>query len=270
MPDDMQRVAIISGWTGQLPDYVSDARANHRVYAAKHGYDYVWFDEKEISALMGGARLTPQSTWWLKPYVLRSTLETGYDAVFWTDADSLFVNQSVGMEDLLESSASFIFAGDAWDLCSAGHLWFRNTSFTSRFLELWTDWENVPVEDLATTHQNSDGTLGDQPALNILLRGGPLVSPVDARFYFNQVNGYMGNKSRVHKFFRWTHSPTTRFGVKNAQRLIHADFGAECKVVPQARLNAYPFTLLPGIAATKSSPIVHFPGEHKDKMSRFL
>ena len=266
----MKKVAIISGWVGNPPDYVNQARANHSLYATKHGYSYVWFEEDQIVDLMGGQPMTAASIWWMKPYLIQHTLNLGFDAVFWSDTDSLFVNLDVSLRDLVLSPASFIFTGDAWDLCSAGHLWFKDSEFTRKFLKRWLQWENVIVDSIGSTHQNHDGSLGDQPALNILLRGGVNAKFVDALLLFNEVNGYKGNSSKKHRWFRWTHSPTSKLGVKRAQNMIHPDFRSECMVVPQNRLNAYPFTLLPAIRATRKSPIVHFPGQHKDKMRKYL
>lgn len=218
---------------------------------------------------MGDQPMTAASIWWMKPYLIQYTLKQGFDAVFWTDTDSLFVNLDVGLDDLMSSPASFIFTGDAWDLCSAGHLWFKNSKFTNEFLELWLRWENVVVDSIGSSHQNDDGTLGDQPAINILLRGGAGAEFANASKLFHEVNGYKGNTSKRHRWFRWTHSPTTHFGARRAQKLIHPDLQSECMVVKQSRLNAYPFTLLPALRATRKSPIVHFPGQHKEKMRNY-
>jgi hypothetical protein len=266
----LSKIAVVSGWCGKLPKYADLVQQNHQKYCARHGYEYVWFDGKEIVNLMGNSLRTPASVSWLKPYVLSSALSRGFDFVFWTDVDSLFVNQKRGLNDLESYPASFVFTGDAWDLCSAAHLWFRNSNFSYDFLALWLKWQNVKVEMLNTSHQHRDGTLTDQPALNILLHGGPTVGPAEARSTFNSINGFVGNKSRKYRYFRYTHAPITKIGTAQAQKLIHSNFQSHCKVVPQARLNAYPFLLLPAKPANSHSPIVHFPAQHKDKITSFI
>lgn len=266
----MKNIAVISAWVGPIPKYVLLARQNHRQFCEKHGYDYLWFEESEIVAFMGGRPLTGPSIWWLKPYLIRRAMDMGYAYVFWTDTDSLFVNQAISLDDLALIESSFIFTGDSWDLCSAGHLWFKTNEFSREFLTRWLSWRHQIVDRLQTTHQNIDGTLGDQPALNIMLHGGFDARYEDASLLFNQVNGYEGNHLRAHKYYRWTHSPASKLGTLRAKFLIHPTLRKECKVIEQARMNAYPFRLLPGKRASKKSPIVHFPGQSKSLMPQFI
>lgn len=263
------QVAIVSAWIGVEPTYVRLAEKNHRSYCAQHNYDYWLFRQDEVSTMMGGVPKEAADIWWIKPYVIQHLLDLNYEYVFWTDMDSLFLNQTVSLSDLQGIGASFVFTGDLWDLCSAGHLWFRNTPFTRDFLESWLTWRGVKVPSLLTAHKTSTHEIGDQPALNIQLHGGLHADVSHAVQLFNCVNGHPSNKDRVHRHFRWVYSPTRAGNLNRSQSLIHSTLSRECKVIVQDRLNAYPFRNLPGRRARGANPIVHFPGGSKDLMSKY-
>ena len=264
-----QRVAIVSGWIGPEPDYVGLARLNHSRYCERHSYDYRHFSSDDIAPLIGEIPQEMAAITWIKPYVIAHLLNQGYGYVFWTDMDSLFTNFHISLEDLKEERASFVFTGDAWDLCNTGHLWFRRSSFTMEFLSAWRSWQVVSVPGLMTTHKGLSGLLADQPAMNILLHGGMRADPREAEKLFNSVNGYPANTSRLHKRFRWTHSPTMQKNLTHAQSLIHPSLQGECTVILQSRLNSYPFRLMPAKQAEPHDPIVHFPGLAKDLMGAY-
>lgn len=262
-------MAVVSAWVGEEPNYLHLAESNHKSYCDRHGYDYWLFREADINSMMSRVPREPADIWWIKPYVIRHLLDAGYGHVFWTDMDSLFVNSTISLADLQETAASFVFTGDLWDLCSAGHLWFKNTPFTTDFLESWLAWQGVRVPNLATTHKTSAEEIGDQPALNIQLHGGMHADPSQAIALFNGVNGHRSNADRVHRNFRWFYSPTRKANLNRTQSLIHPSLSRECTVVLQARLNSYPFRNWPGRRAKRWDPIVHFPGASKELMPKY-
>jgi len=69
---------------------------------------------------------------------------SSYDWLFWSDADALFVNQSIPLEQYLDPRAHVIFpAGPPWSkkyrgFINSGHFFIRNSEWTVRFLkETW-------------------------------------------------------------------------------------------------------------------------------------
>ena len=265
----VSKVAVASAYVGHPPEYLASALENHSQYCSIHRYDYHFYQDKDILGLMGRLPGDANMMTWFKPYILLDLFAQGYEYVFWTDTDSLFTVLGKSFGDLQERRASFIFTGDAWDLCSAGHLWFRNTAFSEEFLRAWLKWEGLSLPNLHTSHKNQSHQIADQPALNIQLHGGMHFDPERAVDLFNGVNGHRVNVDRTHKNFRWFFSPTRAGNLKRAQSLIHPSLSGECTVIVQSRLNSYPFRLWPAQKAKRDHPIVHFPGASKDQLLRY-
>ena len=89
------KVLVYSTFYG-LPDFTSLSIKNHLSYCNAHGYDY-----------KPDFRIKPTTRQfsWAKLLLGVQHLETKqYDAIFWMDADSLFLNQTIRIEDLLRFS----------------------------------------------------------------------------------------------------------------------------------------------------------------------
>jgi hypothetical protein len=143
----MDRICIITSYTDHIRwdnygkcDYGDFASLNHHEYSNKHGYSYI----KEI------VRNDEYSNWhptWIKIYVLKKYLPL-YDYVVWIDADAVFVNQDVKIEDLISDDIDLILpklevdqiSGNMWTHTSTGLMVWKNSEWSNSMLNLlWNE-----------------------------------------------------------------------------------------------------------------------------------
>lgn len=97
-------IAVVSLAAGQA--YHSAVQAsikNKKEYCLLHGYDFICCDYS----------LDPtRHPAWSKILVLLETLSKNYKWVFWTDSDSLIMNFSIRLEELIDEDYDFIICGD--------------------------------------------------------------------------------------------------------------------------------------------------------------
>jgi len=265
------KITIVSAWVGDEPAWLGKIVDNHKEYAAYHGYEYLLFDNVRVPGFRHLANPNPDPRW-IMLEALQSSLGSS-DFVFWIDADSAFVEIRRNLSDVLPTgSKSLTFTGDPNDLCNTGHLLVRNTAFSRGFLNDWGMLAQLPFPKLSTTMQTEDGYVGDQVALNYLLGGGKPDAMHILKFgpeIFNTVNGWRGNPHRRHRNFHKTHAPTSFLRVQRAKRLVAPSLRKHVKIVPQHRLNAYPWWK-PGEKGTnRRGPIVHFVGPWKNLIDDF-
>jgi hypothetical protein len=143
----MKHICIITSYTNQIRwdnygkcDYGDFASLNHHEYANKHGYSYV----KKI--VNNDDYLNWHPTW-IKIDVLRTYLPI-FDYVVWIDADAVFRNQEVRIEDFIEDGIDLILpkleidrvSGNVWTSTTTGFMIWRNSGWSRKTLDLlWNE-----------------------------------------------------------------------------------------------------------------------------------
>jgi len=210
------RLAVLSSFYGR-PAWSRDSLANHLAYCLRHGYDYWPALHRQQPELHHS---------WERVARLRQLLRSGrYDAVFWMDGDSWFLDAAFPLERLLhDSEASIQFTGDQSDLINTGHLLFRCDAPALAFLDAWWAMRRLTDVQLPTSHYHQGGLM-DGPAAIALLGGADPHQPLDSE------------------------------RAARAEAEIAEAWRSHCKVWPQGRLNAYPWAVQPG------DFILHFVGD---------
>jgi hypothetical protein len=149
---------------------VRTSTENKEQYCKKHGYDFFCGTESLD---------TTRSFSWTKIKLLLNVMATGkHKWIFWTDADSLIMNDSIRLEEFIDPDHDFILPGDyhavdpseltpEWQQMAphvvninAGEFFLRNSPWSIAFLEecynktefvqhSW--WEQGAMTDLLTT-----------------------------------------------------------------------------------------------------------------------
>jgi hypothetical protein len=143
----MKRICIITSYTDHIRwdnygkcDYGNFASLNHHEYSNKHGYSYI----KEI------VKNDDYSNWhptWIKIDVLKKYLPL-YDYVVWIDADAVFVNQDIKIEDLINDGVDLVIpklemdrvSGNMWTHTTTGFMIWKNSKWSNNMLNtLWSE-----------------------------------------------------------------------------------------------------------------------------------
>jgi hypothetical protein len=143
----MKHIAIITSYTDHIRwdnygkcDYGDFASLNHHEYSNKHGYSYI----KKI------VKNEDYSDWhptWIKIDVLKKYLPL-YDYVVWIDADAVFVNQDVKIEDLINDGVDLVIpklemdrvTGNMWTHTTTGFMIWKNSEWSNNMLNtLWSE-----------------------------------------------------------------------------------------------------------------------------------
>lgn len=116
-------------------------------YCNLHGYDFICFRESIDPS-------RPHA--WQKIKALQKTLKN-YDWVFWSDADSIIMNNKILLEDLVDENSSFIICYDNIShVVNSGQFLIKNSKESIEFLDFvyskreftnhpW--WENAAIID---------------------------------------------------------------------------------------------------------------------------
>lgn len=153
----------------QLPEaYLIGMRRNRIAYAKKHGYEYCEFDKlmgqwQSARQRTGVANETREARMWSKVAAVASLLRSGRKAVFWIDADALFMNHNISIEDIASKyrdGHDAIFTRDA-ELDATHGLDERadvreSTINTGVFIIYNTKWSQGFVKEWAEVQQNKD------------------------------------------------------------------------------------------------------------------
>lgn len=263
-------VAIVSAWVGPKPAEVDAVIKNHVAYSKRHGYKYIHYDNERISEVLNLVG-NDADAHWIKPEVISRGL-AHHKYVFWTDLDSVFHRRTKSLSDLVQLNKDFIFTGDHNDLCNAGHLFFRQSPWTIRFIRTWSKLRHVRFPKLHTTMQSPEGFVGDQIALNYLLGGGKIGQrEVNATAYsiLNRTNGWEGNPDREHRDFAERYAPVGARNLVRTKSLVSPALEGHVEVVVQHRLNAYPWWG-PKKKKNKAGPIIHFVSPYKAYLRSYL
>lgn len=141
----MDKICILTSYTDRIRwgdygkcDYGDLASTNHLSYANKHGYSYL----KKI------VRDNDYLDWhptWIKIDVLVKTLPL-FDYVVWIDADAVFVNKDVKIEDFIQDDIDLILpkmemdrsTGNVWTNTTTGFMIWKNSEWSLNLLNnLW-------------------------------------------------------------------------------------------------------------------------------------
>jgi hypothetical protein len=171
----MKHIGIITSYTNHIRwddygkcDYGDFASLNHHEYANKHGYSYI----KKIVSNEDYQNWHPT---WIKIDVIKTYLEI-FDYVVWIDADAVFVNQEIKIEDLIDSNIDLVIpkleidrvSGNVWTSTSTGFMIWKNSDWSFNILnELWNNPKEFRFEYF---HEQS--RLDDLIHEQLLLPGG--------------------------------------------------------------------------------------------------
>jgi hypothetical protein len=228
------KICIVTILIGDL-SYKEDARKNHEVYCKKHNYDYLCITEP----------LNDYHPMWMKPDVILLGLQRGYDYVFWMDGDSFFMNMDISLMKFVDLDMDLVATGDHNDIVNTGHLLFRNSDWSHKFMEEWKAFRKPLTPEIyeqfkqITTHfiYNSNSIyFNDQPPFNMLLAGASASKPNYWFEYFNAINLYENNSYRL---FDINYAPICKKNLERANGLIHQKFREYVKIVNQREMNSY-------------------------------
>jgi hypothetical protein len=143
----MGKICIITSYTDHIRwddygkcDYGDFASLNHHEYSNKHGYSYI----KEIVKNDDYIDWHPT---WIKIDVLKKYLPL-YDYVVWIDADAVFVNQDIKIEDLISDGVDLVIpklemdrvSGNMWTHTTTGFMIWKNSEWSNNMLNtLWSE-----------------------------------------------------------------------------------------------------------------------------------
>lgn len=97
-----------------------------RLYCKQHGYDFICGDTH-----LDPSRPIP----WSKIKLIEKVMENPkYKWIFWTDADSIIMNQAVRLEDLIDENYNFIITKDPYGL-NTGQFFIKNCPWSRELLK---------------------------------------------------------------------------------------------------------------------------------------
>lgn len=262
-----KKILIVSGYLGSRENYINLVEENHRLYSRLHSYDYLFVDEFKFFDKLTDFEV--DFSWFKVAKCIELLKLDKWEYIFWIDADSIFWNMNRNFDDLFLLERDFVFTGDSWDVFNGGHFLVRSSNWSIRFLQDWLSMREIIAPNLRTSHKGKQGRLMDQPAMNILLYEGS-ARVRDLESSFNSINGYSGNPRRLHKFFQFTHAPTSKVRLRKTNSLISKNLRHNVRVVEQYRLNAYPFKMPGRKVNLARADILHFPGDKKILIEAYL
>jgi hypothetical protein len=143
----MSKICILTSYTDHIRwdnygkcDYGDFSSLNHHEYSNKHGYSYI----KEI--VKNDDYLNWHPTW-IKIDVIKKYLPL-YDYVVWIDADAVFVNQEIKIEDMITDNVDLVIpklevdrvSGNMWTHTTTGFMIWKNSEWSNNLLnKLWDE-----------------------------------------------------------------------------------------------------------------------------------
>ena len=150
---ESMQICVYSTFYG-IPSFTKDSIKNHLYYCNKHGYSYkpYLFDKP-----------TTRQFSWAKIIIGIELLKSNkWDAIFWMDADSWFLNCEISLDKWLQEPEEIQFTGDINDVFNGGHFLLKNTNKSIEWLEAC--WKVCETNDpkIVTTHRNDKELLTNQ------------------------------------------------------------------------------------------------------------
>ncbi len=150
----MKHIGIITSYTNHIRwnnygkcDYGDFASLNHHDYANNHGYSY-------IKKIVDNDDYKDWHPTWIKIDVLKTYLPI-FDYVVWIDADAVFYNQDIKIEDFIEDGVDLIIpkmeldqtTKNVWTNTTTGFMIWKNSEWSKNTLdELWNNPKQYKVE----------------------------------------------------------------------------------------------------------------------------
>ena len=141
------KFAVLTSCDKNFSELQEITSPNVRSYCEKHGYD-------------------------CKIKKVLSAFDDGYDYVFWIDADAIFVNKNIKLEDFIEENKLFYFSCN-WSALNAGVFMMKNTEFNKDFLnKVWNYncdvfnkwWEQLAIIDLLESDHYPENLIKELPS----------------------------------------------------------------------------------------------------------
>ena len=143
----MKHIAILTSYTNHIRwdnygkcDYGDFASLNHHEYANKHGYSY-------IKKIVNNDDYQNWHPTWIKIDVIKTYLQI-FDYVVWIDADAVFYNQDIKIEDLIEGDVDLVIpklemdrvSGNVWTNTTTGFMIWKKSEWSFNILnKLWNE-----------------------------------------------------------------------------------------------------------------------------------
>ena len=158
-------IAFLTLYTHHINSYARISEHNVKRYCERHGYTYHVYRAvpEEIGPSINGS--------WVRTWLLQQHLAQ-HDWIIWIDADTLFLNQTRRIDDLLQGR-DLLLGKDvgAWSF-NSGVMGFRNTARNAELLA--SIWARIGgVDDKSTVYASQ----GDQYYTNEVLTAEGLVGP---------------------------------------------------------------------------------------------
>lgn len=246
------KLLVFSAFYGS-PAYTTLACENHLLYCLKNGYDYLPLHGHYFER-------TPS---WQKVIVGLDILKRDmYDAIFWMDGDSFFLNVNARLEQFMEDNPnhSFIFSRGRDDVINAGHFLARSKSDALMLLGALRDLYGRCDE--IVTNNKKNGYLSDNPSICILLGGGDPYDSTTWASAFNGINFWESNPNK--RVAETNYDPRSQSSADFAQKLISPKWRSICRVLPESAMNISPHDYCDG------DFIVHFAGGSRRLLPDFI
>ena len=143
----MKHIAILTSYTNHIRwdnygkcDYGDFASLNHHEYANKHGYSY-------IKKIVNNDDYQNWHPTWIKIDVIKTYLQI-FDYVVWIDADAVFYNQDIKIEELIEGNVDLVIpklemdrvSGNVWTNTTTGFMIWKKSEWSFNILnKLWDE-----------------------------------------------------------------------------------------------------------------------------------
>jgi hypothetical protein len=143
----MKHIGIITSYTNHIRwdnygkcDYGDYSSINHHKYTNKHGYSY-------IKKIVNNDDYQDWHPTWIKIDVLKTYLPI-FDYLVWIDADAVFYNQEIKIEDFIEDDIDLVIpkleldrvSGNVWTNTTTGFMIWKNSEWSKNVLnELWNN-----------------------------------------------------------------------------------------------------------------------------------
>lgn len=147
-------------------DFGKLSSVNHLQYSQKHNYSY-------LSKIVDENNYSDRHLTWVKIDILRKKLPF-YDYVVWIDADAIFMDMDVKIEDFLKDDPNLVLpkmemdknSGNVWTSCSTGFMVWKNCEWSENILN--DLWSNPGKFDFEFFHEQSllDDKLSEYYKLN--------------------------------------------------------------------------------------------------------
>jgi hypothetical protein len=132
-PKKGKNVTIACMYIGREAQSLVSAQKNHIAFAKIHGYNY-FAPFSNHNFLYGDFSREKRHPTWNKMAIIQYLFDQGSDAVFWTDADSLFMSGEDDLAKFMGYNKDMVFSGDGNVIFNAGHFLLRRSEWSQQFL----------------------------------------------------------------------------------------------------------------------------------------